>query len=44
VLGGYWSLAQNVELDLEYNNTKSTPIGGVSTTVSATTLAVEYVY
>ncbi|MFQ5355295.1 MAG: hypothetical protein ACE5DY_02180 [Mariprofundaceae bacterium] len=44
VLGGYWSVAQNVELDLEYNNVKSTPIGGVSTSTSSTTLMVEYVY
>jgi hypothetical protein len=44
VLGGYWSVAQNIELDLEYNNVKTTPIGGVSTTVSSTALMIEYVY
>ncbi|MDQ6961917.1 MAG: hypothetical protein Q9M28_05235 [Mariprofundaceae bacterium] len=46
VLGGWYSLAQNVELDLEYNSAKTSGgvVGTVAATSNTTTLVLEYVY
>ena len=48
ILGGWYSLAQNVELDLEFNHIKnnrgSGPVGGVFQDMTSTTLLLEYVY
>jgi len=51
IVGAWYSVAQNVELDLEYNNAKTdvtaAPLAGIlpsSTKAASTTLLLEYVY
>jgi hypothetical protein len=43
-IGGWYSVAQNVELMLDWQSLRVTPVGGAAATTTRTVLTVEYVY
>ena len=43
-IGGWYSIAQNVELMVDWQSLRVTPTGGAATTTTQTVVTVEYVY